>query len=108
MLMSLLSVRGSKCFCMEFSDELLKSLDVDRDTFPSEVSKARNEFTHWDAETKAPRLSGADLSNLVSKLKAFTRLVLLSHLGVPPSSVVKRMIENKYLYLPEWKKVEHG
>ncbi|HEY8012052.1 MAG TPA: HEPN domain-containing protein [Rudaea sp.] len=91
----------------KFSDELLKSLDVDRGTFPSEVSKARNEFTHWDAETNAPRLSGADLSNLVSKLKAFTRLVLLSHLGVPLGSVVQRMIENKYLYLPEWKKIEH-
>jgi len=92
----------------KFSDELLKALGIDRNTFPSAVSKARNEFTHWDAKTSDARSVGADLSNLVSKLKAFTRLVLLSHLGVSPDTVVKRMTENMHLYLPEWVKINHS
>lgn len=92
----------------KFSDELLEALSIDRNTFPSAVSKARNEFTHWDAKTSDSRVVGADLGNLVGKLKAFTRLVLLSHLGVSADVVVKRMTENRYQYLPEWVEINHS
>jgi hypothetical protein len=92
----------------KFSNELLESLGIDRKTFPSAVSKARNEFTHWDAKTSDARSIDADLGNLVSKLKAFTRLVLLSHLGVSPDVVVKRITENRHRYLPEWIEIKHS
>jgi len=71
------------------------------DSFPKDVVDARNYFTHWNPKTLKTKLSGADLSNLVSKLKAFTRLVLLSHIGVPPNVIVRRTLESKHLYLPE-------
>ena len=90
-----------------FDETLLDLLGIDPSTFPAAVSKARNAFTHWSQDSAKPMLSGADLSNLTSKLKAFTRLVLLSHLGVPPGAIVERMIQNRYLYLPEWHKVQH-
>lgn len=91
-----------------FSDEHLNALGIEKKKFPDEVTDARNTFTHWDSETGKPRLTGADLSNLITKLKAFTRLVLLSHLGISADTVVQRMVQNKYLYLPESKNVDHG
>lgn len=57
-----------------FDSKLLASLGIDARTFPETVANARNDFTHWDAEAGIARLRGADLSNLVSKVKAFTRL----------------------------------
>lgn len=84
-----------------FDKSLIESLGIDTRTFVDVVVDARNNFTHWDAGAKEARLDGADLSNLVSKLKAFTRLVLLSHIGVPPALVVQRILENKHLYLEE-------
>lgn len=84
-----------------FDSKLLASLGIDARTFPETVANARNDFTHWDAEAGIARLRGADLSNLVSKVKAFTRLVLLAYLGVPPELIVRRTLDNKHLYLEE-------
>lgn len=83
-----------------FEATLLASLGIDPDTFPELVANARNDFTHWDSQIDAARLRGADLNNIVVRLKAFTRLVLLSHLGVDPQLVVSRMVSNQHIYLP--------
>ncbi len=84
-----------------FDKSLLESLGIVAQAFPSEVADARNYFTHWDSECGTPLITDLVLTNLVSRLKAFTRLVLLSHLGISPENVARRMLDNPYLYLPE-------
>jgi len=80
----------------------LDALAIDRREFPQRVAEARNDFTHWDASTGSPLLTGADLMNLVGRLKALTRIVLLNHLGIDEIRLVQRIVENRPRYLPIW------
>ena len=83
-------------------DPLLRRIAVDADTFARDVKDARNYYTHWDSASVVDIPKGAALANLVSKLSAVARLVLLKHLGVDIDIVVTNMLNNRALYLEEY------
>lgn len=85
---------------------LLEKLSIDVNSFPDHVAEARNYYTHWDGTSTDVVLKGAALANLVSRLGAIVRLAILKHLDIDIEMVVARMLENKSIYLQEWKSLD--
>lgn len=80
---------------------IMGMLSIPRD-FAQEVKDARNLFTHWDRSSSGGSPSGTELLTMVGKLHALARLILLKFVGVDGRAAVKRMHENRHLYLPEY------
>ncbi|MGQ0554441.1 MAG: HEPN domain-containing protein [Nitrospiraceae bacterium] len=87
-------------------ESLLKQIGIDAVKFTQDVKEARNYYTHWDPAGAANIPKGAALANLVSKLSAVSRIILLKHLGIDPEFVVERMLSNKRIYLQEYQALE--
>jgi hypothetical protein len=87
-------------------ESLLRQIGIEADTFTQDVKEARNYYTHWDPAGAANIPKGAALSNLVSKLSAVSRIILLKHFGVDSEFVVRRMLDNKPIYLQEYQPLD--
>ena len=87
-------------------ESLLTKIGIDADKFTQDVKEARNYYTHWDPSGAANIPKGAGLANLVSKLSAVSRIILLKHLGIDPEFIVGRILSNKRIYLQEYQALE--
>jgi hypothetical protein len=94
--------RRLKALLQNLQEDTLSTLKISRDDFVDQVKTARDFFTHWDRGSTKDSMKGFDLWNLVSKLEAITRLVLLKHLGVNEQMILTRMLGNRSLYLEEY------
>ena len=83
-------------------EDTFAALKINRDEFVDKVKTARDFFTHWERTSTNSYVKEFDLWNLVSKLEAITRLVLLKHVGVNEEMILKRMLDNRRLYLEEY------
>jgi ApeA-like protein/HEPN superfamily Apea-like protein len=87
-------------------DSQLRKIGIEVATFTQQVKDARNYYTHWDPAGATNIAKGAALANLVSKLSAVSRIILLKHLSVDPELVIERMLSNKRIYLQEYRALD--